>query len=69
MKDISGYIFTYHQVKINQEQFESFYKNLIDALSVITKQQQISSILVCDFSNKLSKWCPSDKDNNKNWAR
>ena len=47
----------------NQEQFESFYKNLINVLSGINNQQPISSILVGDFNSKLSKWCPSDKGN------
>ena len=47
----------------NQEQFKSFYKNLIDVLSGINNQQPTCSILVGDFNAKLSKWCPSDNDN------
>ena len=46
----------------NQEQFESFCKNLIDVLSHINNQQPTCSILVGDFNTKLSKWCPGDKD-------
>ena len=46
----------------NQEQFESFCKNLIDVLSHINNQQPTCSILVGDFNAKLSKWCPGDKD-------
>ena len=46
----------------NQEQFESFCKNLIDVLSGINNQQPTCSILVGDFNAKLSKWCPGDKD-------
>ena len=32
-------------------------------LSGINNQQPTCSILVGDFNAKLSKWCPSDKDN------
>ena len=52
----------YRSPNQNQEQFESFYENLIDVLSGINNQQQTCSILVDDFNAKLSKWCPSDKD-------
>ena len=52
----------YRSPNQNQEQFESFCENLIDVLSGINNQQQTCSILVGDFSAKLSKWCPSDKD-------
>ena len=47
----------------NQEQFQSFCGNLVDVLSGINNQQPTCSILVGDFSAKVSKWCPSDKDN------
>ena len=47
----------------NQEHFESFFENLVDVLSDINNQQPTCSILVGDFNAKLSKWCPSDKDN------
>ena len=47
----------------NQEQFEYFYKNLIDVLSGINNQQLTCSILVVDFNARLSKWCASNKDN------
>ena len=52
----------YRSPNQNQEQFESFCENLIDVLSGINNQQQTCSILVGDFSAKLSKWWPSDKD-------
>ena len=52
----------YRSPNQNQEQFESFYENLIDVLSGINNQQQACSILVGDFNAKLSKWYPSDKD-------
>ena len=53
----------YRSPNQNQEQFESLCENLIDVLSSINNQQPTCSILVGDSNAKLSKWCPSDKDN------
>ena len=53
----------YRSPNQNQEQFESFCENLIDVLSGINSQQPTCSILVGDFNAKLSRWCPSDKNN------
>ena len=52
----------YRSPNQNQEQFESFCKNLIDVLSGVNNQQPTYSVLVDDSNIKLSKWCPSDKD-------
>ena len=52
----------YRSPNQNQEQFESFCKNLIDVLSGINNQQPTCSILVGDFNAKWSKWYSSDKD-------
>ena len=52
----------YRSPNQNEEQFESFCKNLIHALSGINKQHPTCSILVGDFNTKLPKWCPNDKD-------
>ena len=53
----------YRSPSQNQEQLQSFCEKLVDVLSAINKQQPTCSILVCDFNAKLSKWCPSKKDN------
>ena len=53
----------YRSLNQNQDQFESFRKNLIDVPSGINNQKPACSIIVDDFNAKLSKWCPSDKDN------
>ena len=55
--------YPYRSTSQNQEHFESFFENLVDVLSDINNQQPTCSILVGDFNAKLSKWCPSDKDN------
>ena len=47
----------------NQEQIESFCKNLIDVPSGINNQQPICSIVVGDINAKLSKCWQSNKDN------
>ena len=49
--------------KSKSRAFESFCENLIDVFLGINKQQPACSILVDDFNAKLSKWCPSDKNN------
>ena len=53
----------YRSLSQNQEQFESFCENIIDVFSGIHNQQPTCSVLVGDFNAKLSKWCPSAKDN------
>ena len=53
----------YRSPNQNQEQFKFFCEKLIDVTSYIDNQQPTCSILVGDFNAKLSRWCPSAKDN------